>query len=464
MIFNRLVDYKILVVGLGISGMSSAIKLQLSKANVVCWDDDEAKRKKAIKRNLKIEKLDDINFKQINLVLLSPGIPSTGKKKHLVVKLAVKYNCKIISDLELLEYTSRKIKKIGVTGTNGKSTTSKMIEHIIKNSEKNVHLAGNIGIPVADLELNKSKESPILVIEASSFQLERVIKLRFDIALVLNLSEDHLDRHFSVEKYLEAKSNIFNNQNKYDYSIVCIDDKVCENLAKELKCSHKSKIVEISTNQKLSNGIFLKETKNKLNIFNEIDKKKLEIKKSDIRLFGSHNNQNILACYTVCKILNIEDSKFLKGISNFDGLEHRLENFKNFQNVCFFNDSKSTNLSSSKVALRSLKNIFWLVGGRSKIGGLIGIDNYLRNVKKAFIFGEAKKEFSETLYNKIEIELFDDLNKASEAAFSQALRINQKVNILLSPACSSFDQFKNFEERGSEFKKNINNKISNLIE
>ena len=453
--FKNLDKKKIFIVGLGISGLSLAIKLKKENIDYYCWDDRERIRISCLKKKLNLISPDKVDFHKIDLLVLSPGISND----HKTVSLAKKYQCEIISDIELIKFISNEVFLIGITGTNGKSTTTKLVEYALKENKKNSFSAGNIGIPISKLKL-KQHILTYLIVEASSFQLERIIELKFNISVLLNISNDHIDRHKNIGNYIAAKSNIFKNQSGNDFSIICIDDSKTKKLAQNFSKNFNSKLITISSKNS-NNCDFFIELKNDMVVIT--DKKKNTIfrfNKNYCILKGKHNLPNILACFVICELLQIKKQVFLENLKKFKGLEHRFEYFKKYKNIEFYNDSKSTNVESSKVALESLDNIFWIVGGRKKPGGLEGIHNSLGKVLKAFIFGESKKDFNQYLSNYLDTETFETLDTAVEKAISIALEKKLTINILLSPASASFDQFKNFEQRGVYFKKIVKKIVS----
>jgi len=446
---------KIYVYGLGISGMSLAIELNKNNCNTVCWDDNKFVRAKAKKKNLNLTELEDVDFKDLDYLVLSPGISHRVNKPHLVANYAKKYGTKIISDLEFLSFLKYKKKLIGITGTNGKSTTTKFLENSISFGKKiNARSCGNIGLPFTDLNFKKNTNEIILV-EASSFQLDRIEKLKFDIAILLNLSPDHLDWHKSVKSYIEAKLKIFKNQDRHCFAIICIDSNYTKKIADNFKKKFKSNLILVSTKKKIANGIYIQKNKHGLIINNELIGQSFLISRDKIKFTpGRHNHENLLATYVVSHILKIPYKTFINSVTSLKNLEHRIEFVGSYKNVSFYNDSKSTNINSALSAIDSLENIFWLLGGREKKGGIKGIGKKLKKILRAFPYGEAGMSFKNYLKkNAIHCKSFLNLEEAFFNALNQALKLKKNVNILLSPACSSYDQFKNFEERGIFFKR-----------
>ena len=460
MIFNFTEKKKIIIVGLGVSGKSLANSLKKNKVTFFCWDDDKKIRVKATKDGMPVCEIRKINFNKIDFLVLSPGISHIGKEQHFSVKLANKTKCKIISDIEFIYYLKNKIMLFGITGTNGKSTTTRFLEHILKRSGLNAHACGNIGLPFTEIDIQKNSS---LILESSSYQLERISKLKFNIAVLLNISEDHIERHKSIKNYISAKLNIFKNQCKNDTAILSIDDIYCQKISLNFHKNYKSNLIKISTKVKIDDGIFISHSNGKTIIINNIEKNSVIIPKFYLKKFcGEHNLQNLLASYACCKVFGLSNKKFLFGLRDFRGLEHRLELFTKYKNINFFNDSKSTNCDSAKTALNSMKNIYWIVGGRSKRSGLTGIENHLKSVEKAFTYGENSIEFFSFLKQFIATERFDNLEEAYKKALFDAKKMNKKINILLSPASASFDQFENFEKRGLFFKKIVKKSLNDI--
>tara|TARA_B100000287_G_scaffold118652_1_gene110585 strand:- start:2703 stop:4097 length:1395 start_codon:yes stop_codon:yes gene_type:complete len=461
-----MIDLKIsknfFVLGLGISGLSTALFLKKFSKTIFCWDDDKEKRELAADEKLLVKKFDSIDNSQIDYLVVSPIINHRLPNKHPAVEKAKKMNIKIISDLEILNIYKLPNYKIGITGTNGKSTTTKFIEKSLLSQKIRVIACGNIGLPVTEI-IPKLKKNNVLAIEASSFQLDKIDTLKFDISILLNLNNDHIDWHKSFDKYKKAKLRIFENQNKNDYAVICIDDKETKRISENFEKKFNSSLIKISTEKRVDDGIFLEDSKNGIKIYNNLNSEKIFIKK---RVFNftkvKHNFQNLLATYTVNFLLQKKAEKFQESIKEIVNLEHRIEFVNRFKNISFYNDSKATNLESTKNAISSFPNIYWILGGRKKRNGLKGIDNYLGNIIHAFCYGECREEFHNYLKKKsIKTLIFEDMKSAVKNAFKKSLKEKNKINILLSPACSSFDQFANFEDRGNKFKILVNNIIKN---
>ena len=450
----------IFLLGLGISGMSLALHLKKKGVSCFCWDDDLKIRETALERRIALEDVSEKILRKCNLLVLSPGINHQKLHPHKAVKIANSLKIKIITDLEFLNILEYKNTLVGVTGTNGKSTTTHFMEKIISNKNNfNVKACGNIGIPFTNLKI---KRNTILIVESSSFQLAKIDKLKFNHAFLLNISEDHIEWHGSMENYIKAKMRIFKNQDSNCNAIICVDDKYTQKIAKSFKEKFNSNLISISCNINKNVDIFLKITECSIIIVNKIAAEKLTIPLNLINFtIAKHNLQNLLATYVFSFLLNQNKKEFLDSLKNLTNLAHRIEYIGKNKNIFFYNDSKSTNVSSAKTALESFNNIFWILGGRAKKGGLRGIEKSLDNVIRAYIFGESAQDLNDFLKKQsIKCCIFNSLEESLDKVLEDTKDIfNKDLNILFSPACASFDQFKNFEHRGDIFKKLVSKKL-----
>ena len=452
-----IIDKSIFILGLGISGMSLAKKLNFKK--VKCWDDNSRIRDLAKRQKLDIKEPNLKNLKITDFLVLSSGINHELTNPHNAIVIAKSLGIPIISDIELIHLLGLKNYLIGITGTNGKSSTTKFITNSLRHKKfLDSQACGNIGIPFTELEIN---DDSVLVIECSSFQLSKIINLRFDISILLNISSDHIDWHKTLKNYISSKEKIFKNQTSSDHAIICIDDKICNNVARQFKKKYKSNLIKISIKKKITDGIFLKESKDCITIINSISSDNIKINKKSINLpFTKANLQNLLTTYTVSFILKQKIEIFIESLKNIKALEHRMEYIGKYKNISFFNDSKSTNVNSSISAIESYKNIFWILGGRKKVGGLSGVEKKLSNILKSFTFGESGQEFKKFMEK---YDIYSTYNKNLEVtirkAIQDALQEKEQINIIFSPCASSFDQFKNFEERGDFFKKIVKKRV-----
>ncbi|MDG7052502.1 MAG: UDP-N-acetylmuramoyl-L-alanine--D-glutamate ligase [Wolbachia endosymbiont of Alcedoecus sp.] len=424
-------NQNVAVFGLGKTGLSVINALMKSGARMYAWDDNKEQiaNAKMMYRECNFIHPRKYNWHEIRTLILSPGVPISYPTPHWIVKLARSYDYKIKSDIELfLEVKATNQKVIGVTGTNGKSTTVSLIGHVLKSAGKKVAVGGNLGVPVLDLE----RDAEIYVVEFSSFQLELMDKINVDIAVLLDITPDHIDRHGSMENYIATK----------------------------LKLINGSEIAVIGCDNEITADIFNKFTGNKIPIsasmlpflpFQYLNTGIQPDHVSDMKINLTSNAENIAAAYAVCKLLKIDNNTIIDGIKSFPGLKHRNELLGKIENVFFVNDSKATNAKSSEKAILSYKNIYWIVGGRSKEGGIESLNKHFTRIRKAFLIGESTEAFANVMGNKVDCIKCYNLENAFKLAFEEAINSKEEVTILLSPACSSFDQWKNFEERGDTF-------------
>tara|TARA_B100000767_G_scaffold198131_1_gene185081 strand:- start:1147 stop:2454 length:1308 start_codon:yes stop_codon:yes gene_type:complete len=410
------------VYGMGATG-KSVVKF-LTKQNVrkiAKWDDNKDYREKLkITENLKTFK-DKIKY--VDFIVVSPGINLNSKDP--IKKIILNNKKKIISDLDLFYLVYPKIKSIMVTGTNGKSTTCKIIEHLLKKNKFKVKLGGNIGKPILNFEPNKNT---IFVIEASSFQLAYSKFIKPNYALILNISNDHLDWHITMKNYFTAKLKIFTNQDKKDFAF--INDKRIINEHLRQKNKSNIKIVNLKAYKKIKNKI------------------------KNYYLSSKANDLNMSFVFQLSKILRIKEKNFIKSFKNFKGLAHRHEVFYKKNNIKFINDSKATSFDATRYALESNKNIYWIVGGKPKFGDKLELNKFKQNIKKAYIIGKNINFFKRQLKNDIEFETPKTLEKSLKSIFKTIKNnFDKDKTVLLSPASASYDQYKNFEIRGDEFKK-----------
>lgn len=455
-----LLNYPIIgIYGLGITGESSYRYLKNLNCDIIAWDDNIENREQ-FNVNNPSSQLVDINkdeWLKINLLILSPGVPLKFPTPHQVVKIALENNIEIITDIDLLYLTNPNAKYIGITGTNGKSTTAALVHHILKQNDLNYELGGNIGVPVLSTNLS----SKGYVLELSSFQIDLLKYIRLDLAILLNITADHLDRHGTMENYIQAKEKIFSYLSLDSTAIVGIDNENSRNVYYNLKNNIDAKLKNFSTLNLQFKDINL-DVKINGNMLVDYSTNKSYMLPENIYLVGNHNKENITAAYITCKEIGIAPESFISNLKSFVGLDHRMQFIKTLANISFYNDSKATNAEASIPALKTLENIYWLAGGVSKDGGIENIVPHLKNVKKAFLFGQAKNIFAKTLTKTIvSYTLCEDLEDALVKSIEDARKEKDNINILLSPSCASFDQFKNFEHRGNVFKELIN-KMTNL--
>jgi UDP-N-acetylmuramoylalanine--D-glutamate ligase len=451
---------KVGVFGLGKTGLSTIYSLKAGGARVIAWDDDASKRNSlmdderpeflALFLHSKIlVNIEDRAWQNLDYIVLSPGVPLKFPHPHRVVKIANLNNIPIISDIEILYNNCKQCIFIGITGTNGKSTTTALIGHILRNGGVRCEVGGNIGIPV--LDLNVLAADGCYVIEMSSYHLDLMDKMRLDVAVLLNITQDHIDRHGSFDSYIAAKKKIFSQQDENDVAVIGIDCPIANEIYNQLKQENKiGKIIPVSTERVLAEGVSIVEGILHYNY----GKSALRIKLDKLPyLPGQHNSQNIAAAFAVSRIYQIEPEKAINAIYSFKGLRHRMQLVDKINNVSFTNDSKATNAESALKAFLCLDNIYWIAGGVAKEGGIEPLIPYFNKIKHAFLIGRSQQQFADILKeHNINYSLCGDLKsaltKASSMAFDDKL---DNANVLLSPACASFDQWQSFEHRGDAF-------------
>ncbi len=440
MIFKRILkDKNFLIYGLGLTGESVLKFLKKSEAkNIFLWDDDSRLRKKFnIKDNKNNLKKNAI---QSDYIVLSPGI-SLLKCKHR--QLLKKNKNKIITDIDLFFLTNRIYKSIVVTGTNGKSTTCSIVKKVLSHSGLKTVAVGNIGKPILNYNL-ENKRNVVMVIEMSSFQLEYSKYIRPNHAILINISKDHLDWHGSLKNYINAKLKIFSLQKSNDFAYI----------------PQEKKIINFFTKNKFKSSTFFIKEKIKRFI-------KTNITNSYLR--SKSNIENLSYVYNLAKNFKISDKNFFSALDQFRGLPHRQEIFFRKKNIYFINDSKATSFEAAKDCLMNYKNIIWIVGGLNKKDDKFYLNDIKKNISKAFIVGKNRNFFKKQLNKKIKFKETENFKRSVKYIFEEIKLMNlkkkdkDKIFVILSPASASYDQFKNFEVRGNEFKKIIKNYAKKYI-
>ena len=455
---------KIIVYGLGISGLSTAKALNEKNFQVIATDDNQSAIDVNAQKyqNINFKNLEQISFDEKTVISFAPGIPLYFPKPHKILEICQKTQAKLACDIEIFyELNHKNNNFIGITGTNGKSTTTALTGYIFEKLTIPSKIGGNIGIACFDLPQNQSNFNYIL--EVSSYQLDLITNTRFNIACLLNITPDHIDRHGSFEGYITAKKRIFLNQNSQDFAIIDNDNsnslKVFEDLQNDK--NFKANLVAISTKKIPQNGVAVIDKK----VFVNLENQKFQFEINPI-LKGEHNRQNIACALAIICCHLIKNSQFssqkiqqiIEIIEEFKGLKHRMQLIRKINEISFVNDSKATNAESTENALKAYENIFWIVGGKAKEGGIEGLKPYFHKIKKAYLIGEASEDFAKILEkNSVNYEKCQTLKNAFDKSLIDAKSSNLiEKNIILSPACASFDQWKNFEERGDFFCKLVN--------
>lgn len=439
-------DKPVAVFGLGITGLSVVKALRAAGADVTAWDDRNDPREKAAAMGANIVQFTPDVLKACGALVLSPGVPLHFPEPHPVVKMARDAGLEIICDVEILARTSPACKTIGVTGTNGKSTSVSLMYHVLKEAGIDAKLGGNIGEAV--LSLDMPDEQGCFVLELSSYQLDLCPTFAPDIAVLLNITPDHIDRHGTEEGYAKAKEQIFGGDGT---AIVGVDDEPSEAIYERLMLEEARRIIPISVTQKRSAGVYVDECG--AVVHDEIEVGTLS---NIIILQGAHNHQNAAAVYAALREFGLTAQQIFDGFKSFAGLAHRQFPVRTINGVTYINDSKATNAEAASKALMTHENIFWIVGGQAKEGGLSGLGRYMERVTHAFIIGEASNDFAAWFEDRnIDHSIVYTLDKATKAAHDMAQAARGKPGsggvVLLSPACASWDQFKSFEDRGDQF-------------
>lgn len=437
------------VFGLGLSGLSSIRALVAADIKVVAWDDKEESRDKAKALGAEIEDLTQIDLSGFAFLLLAPGVPYVFEP-HPVVENAQKYDLEIIGDLELLHRMGHGIHTIGITGTNGKSTTTSLITHVLNACGRKAVMAGNIGVPVCDLYFDGDEQ--FLVLEMSSYQLDLCPTFSPDTSIVLNITPDHLDRHGSMKNYVEAKGKILKGNGR---AIISVDDDFTNKLFDDAFCSGQRLMTPVSVRMPIPEGVHVSDGQ----LFeNSRGENQYLADLSNLpTLKGRHNHQNIACSYAALKPLNIDLNDCINALESFSGLAHRQYVAGKINGVTFVNDSKATNAEAAAKALAAYDNILWIVGGRAKEGGLDSLEIFKDKILRTYVIGEAALEFGVWLAKHgFEHRQCGTLDKAVDMGFSDVKELGvDQATILLSPACASWDQFKSFEARGDAFMEQV---------
>ena len=431
------------VVGLGKSGRATVASLIASGASIVAWDDGEKSRESAAKEfpGITIAPVAEWNYTALAALIMSPGIFLS----HPAVVTAQRHHIEVIGDVELLYRAQPEAMYLCITGTNGKSTTTTLIAHVLKACGKTVEVGGNLGTPA--LALAPLDARGIYVLELSSYQLDLVTTTRFQTALLLNISPDHLDHHGSMEHYIDAKRHIFDRMEKSDVAIVGIDDAASQIICRTMLDENVQRVIPISVTQTAGNGVYVKRGI----LYNKLDGLEADI--SNIKsLRGEHNWQNAAAAYVACLVNGCAHDDIIRAMHTYPGLAHRMEWLGSVKGVQYVNDSKATNADAAEKALKTYDDIYWIIGGVAKEGGIEPLARYFPKIRKAYLIGEATECFKKTLEGHVPNTACGTLEKAFEAATLDAM-LEKKPNavVLLAPACASFDQFPNFEVRGQAF-------------
>ena len=441
---------RIAILGLGKSGLATARALAAAGAQPYAWDDAPAARDAAAQAGIAVAELARLDLSRFDALVLSPGVPRGRPAPHPAVLAALTANCPIVNDLDLLAMAQPQARFIGITGTNGKSTTTALIGHILHSAGRPAEVGGNLGTPA--LALRPLGDDDWYVLEASSYQLETTSLVPWHIGVFLNLSADHLDRYAGMDDYAAAKARLFQARPAGSTAVIGVDDPWSQALAARLAAvdpSHHA-TVRISAATEVPGGVFVRDGV----LFDGLEGPPRMVADLSpvVSLPGAHNWQNAAAAYAAARAAGIGAEACAAALLSFPGLAHRQQAVDERDGIRFVNDSKATNPDAAAKALSSYGRIYWIAGGRPKQGGLEALAPYLDRVAHAYLIGEASDLFAAFLDGTVSYTRCAALPEAVAAAHRRARRDGAAgAVVLLSPACASFDQFTDFEARGEAF-------------
>ena len=445
-------DETVALFGLGGSGPATAEALVAGGAKVVAYDDAERSRLKAGEAGILVQDLRSIDWTGVRALVLAPGVPLTHPEPHWSVKLAQAAGVEIIGDIELFcrerQKSARRSAFVAITGTNGKSTTTALIAHLLRVAGRDVQMGGNIGTAI--LSLAPPKPGRVHVVECSSYQIDLAPSLDPSVGVQLNITPDHLDRHGTLENYAAVKERLITGVEGGGTAVIGVDDDFSAAMADRAERAGKH-VVRISVRRPLADGIW---REGETLVVSEGGAERFRLPLGGIgSLRGAHNAQNAAAAFAAARALGVAPEVIAVGMKRFPGLAHRMEEVGHQGEVLFVNDSKATNADAAERALLSFENIFWIAGGKPKAGGIDPLAPHFARVRKAYLIGEAAEDFARALGGAVTHEIVGTLDKAVEAASRDAAASGlAHPVVLLSPACASFDQYPNFEVRGDAFR------------
>jgi UDP-N-acetylmuramoylalanine--D-glutamate ligase len=435
-----------IVLGLARSGLATMRALMAAGIECAAWDDSAQTRAAAASAGVKLAPPHEIDWSKITALVISPGIPNLLPKPHPVAAAARAAGKPLICDIDLLARAEPKARFVAITGTNGKSTTTALIGHILHSAGWPSQMGGNIGRPVLDLE--PLGLGGVYVLEMSSYQLELVQAFHANVAVWLNVTPDHLDRHGDMEGYVAAKRHIFDRQATRDCAIIGIGDKYSIDVFRWLtqrRLAEDIAVVPMALRRTIAGGVNFQAGR-------LVDAEGYTVEFADVpTLPGDHNAQDAAAAWAAVRWIGVPREKAAAGLRSYPGLPHRQERVAAVGDVIYVNDSKATNADAAARALSSYDDIYWILGGQAKEGGVAPLAPYFNRVRKAFLIGEATDLFAGQLEGKVSYERCGDLQSALAAAQAESADHGPAV-VLLSPACASWDQWKSYEHRGDAFR------------
>ncbi|MDO8325281.1 MAG: UDP-N-acetylmuramoyl-L-alanine--D-glutamate ligase [Phenylobacterium sp.] len=442
------------VFGLARTGLAAVRALVAGGAQVALWDERPEGRAAAQAQGLSLVDLTTADWTQFAALMLSPGVPLTHPEPHWTVTKAKEFGVEIVGDMELFARAvnaapeHKRPKIVAITGTNCKSTTTALIGHICASAGRDTRVGGNIGVGVLDLE--DMHGGAVYVLEMSSYQLDLTTSLKPDVAILLNVSPDHLERHGGMEGYVAAKRRILLNQGKGDTAVIGVDDPWGQRICTEITAANRRTIVPISASKAMGRGVYALQGL----LYDATGERAVEV--VDLlrarSLPGRHNWQNAAAAYSAARGLGISAEDAAEGLMSFPGLAHRMETVGQLGRVRFVNDSKATNTDAARQAMSSYPKFYWIAGGQPKTGGIDALADLFPKIEKAYLIGEASEAFEGTLKGKAQTVACGTMEVAVAKAYADAAAKGQDAVVLLSPACASFDQFADFEARGDAFR------------
>jgi UDP-N-acetylmuramoylalanine--D-glutamate ligase len=437
---------RVALFGLGGSGLSTLRALAAGGADVAAWDDNAKGRERAIAEGFAPVDLAAVDWREFAAFVLAPGVPLTHPKPHWTVDKAAAAGVAVIGDIEL--YARERAARapdapmVAITGTNGKSTTTALIAHVLHEAGRDVAMGGNIGVPILDLP--PPAPSRVHVVECSTFQIDLTPSLKPTVGALLNLTPDHLDRHGTMENYAAIKERLVANS---DIALVGVDDDDCRAIAERLRGAGR-RVVTISAAPSPLADVWVEDRL----IVARGESERVDLRQAPA-LRGAHNGQNATFAFAAARALGVNAAEIARAMASFPGLAHRMEQLGRLGRVLFVNDSKATNADAAEKALLSFDDMFWILGGKPKVGGVEPLRPLFPRVAKAYLIGAASDEFARTLDGAVPFERCETLENATAAATRDALASDAaEPVVLLSPACASYDQFANFEVRGDRFR------------
>jgi UDP-N-acetylmuramoylalanine--D-glutamate ligase len=444
------------VFGLARTGLGAVRSLVAGGTTVIAWDDSSTARDLGGQEGAEIMPWREWPWEKITALVLSPGVPLTHPKPHGVVEHANSAKVPVIGDVELFAREIRpnsdlpgKSPVIAITGTNGKSTTTALVGHILNQCGFDAQIGGNIGKSV--LELSPPSAKTIYVLEMSSFQIDLAPGLVPDVALLSNLSPDHIDRHGSMENYAAIKARLMRQTAKDGQVVIGVDDAYSSAIFTQASSAGRAQAHPLSVGKVLGRGIFVVDGA----LYDALGGRPFKVMDmaAATHLPGAHNWQNAALAYGAVHPFVSDSKKIAGAIASFPGLAHRMEDVGHIGKTVFINDSKATNADATARALAVYPDIFWIAGGKPKEGGIAPLASFFPRVRKAYLIGEAANQFARTLDGKAPYAMSGTLDVAvASAAADAAASAAEAPVVLLSPACASYDQFKDFEQRGDAFR------------